>query len=189
MVTIDRHISNNVPCISSDNYQGGVIAGEKLIELGCKNLLFLRIGSNLYGEVEKRCFGFELACQVAGVQHKSLVLGEADQEETFFHFLEDHIQDGKLEFDGIFCNTDKLAVQICEFLRSRGILIPQDVQIIGYDGIIDYATGRFTCSTIVQPIAEMAETAVRALLSADDGLAPANISLPVYYAPGGTTQD
>ena len=63
------------------------------------------------------------------------------------------------------------------------------MQVIGYDGIVDSATGRYACSTIVQPITEMAETAVRFLLSRDDDPVGANISLPVYFAPGGTTRE
>lgn len=189
IVTIDRHFSGNIPCVSSDNYQGGMMAAEKLISLGCENLLFLRIGSNLYGEVEKRCFGFELACKMAGVRYKSLILGEQDHEDTFFRFLDEHIQEGKLEFGGIFCNTDMLAVQVCEFLKSREIRISEDVQIIGYDGITDFATGRYLCSTIVQPVAQMAQTAVSLLLSSEDTMMPANVALPVHYAFDGTTRE
>ncbi|MCI7639992.1 MAG: LacI family DNA-binding transcriptional regulator [Clostridiales bacterium] len=187
VVTIDRHFSAGIPCVSSDNYRGGELAAQKLMELGCKNLLLFRIGPDIYGEVEKRGPGFESACRMAKVPYQSLFLSDDDTEAPFFQFLEEHIQDGKLEFDGIFCNSDGLAVRVCEFLRKQGIRIPEDVQIIGYDGIIDFATRRYICSTIVQPVAEMAETAVRFLLNGDN--APANISLPVRFASGGTTRE
>ena len=187
VVTIDRHFSAGIPCVSSDNYRGGELAAQKLMELGCKNLLFFRIGPDIYGEVEKRGPGFESACRMAKVPYQSLFLSDDDTEAPFFQFLEEHIQGGKLEFDGIFCNSDALAVRVCEFLRKQGIRIPEDVQIIGYDGIIDFATRRYICSTIVQPVAEMAETAVRFLLNGDN--APANISLPVRFASGGTTRE
>ena len=187
VVTIDRHFSAGIPCVSSDNYRGGELAAQKLMELGCKNLLFFRIGPDIYGEVEKRGPGFESACRMAKVPYQSLFLSDDDTEAPFFQFLEEHIQDGKLEFDGIFCNSDGLAVRVCEFLRKQGIRIPEDVQIIGYDGIIDFATRRYICSTIVQPVAEMAETAVRFLLNGDN--APANLSLPVRFASGGPTRE
>ena len=189
VVTIDRHFSVGIPCVSSDNYRGGGLAAQKLIALGCRNLLFFRIGPNIYGEADKRGPGFENACRMAKVPYQSLYLSDADTEAPFFRFLEEHIQDGKLEFDGIFCNTDGLAVRVCEFLRSKEIRIPEDVQIIGYDGIVDFATGRYICSTIVQPVSEMAQTAVKSLLSGDSALSPANISLPVHFAPGGTTRE
>lgn len=187
VVTIDRHFSANIPCVSSDNYRGGQLAAETLIRLGCRRLLFFRIGPDVHGEVEKRGPGFESACRQAKVPFESLFLSDADTHEPFFRFLEEHMQPGQLEYDGIFCNTDGLAVQVTDFLRSRGIRVPEDVQIIGYDGIVNFATGCYYCSTIVQPLADIAETAVRFLLRPDS--APANISLPVYYAPGGTTRD
>lgn len=189
VVTIDRHFNNDLPCVSSDNYRGGEMAAEKLIELGCRNLLFLRIGPNIFGEADKRGPGFENACHMAKVRHESLIISDEDTEAPFYRFLEDHIRDGKLSFDGIFCNSDGLAVRVCEFLNDRGIRVPRDVQVIGYDGIVNYATGRFFCSTIVQPVAEMAETAVKLLLNQDGAIPPANIALPVYFAPGGTTRE
>lgn len=188
VVTIDRHLSSNLPCISSDNFRGGEMAAEKLIELGCRRLLFLRIGAEIVGEAEKRGPGFENACRNARIPYESVLLNDGDTEEPFYRFLEAHIQEQKLDFDGIFCNSDGLAVRVCEFLQARGIRIPQDVQVIGYDGIVDYATGRFSCSTIVQPLPEMAETAVKFLLN-QEGATPSNITLPVYFAPGGTTRE
>lgn len=188
VVTIDRHISNH-PCVSSDNFHGGELAAEKLMELGCKKLLFLHIGNVIVGEAEKRGPGFENACRTAGADYHSIWLTDQDTEAPFFRFLEEHIHNGKLEYDGIFCNSDGLGVRVCEFLKARGIRIPEDVQIIGYDGIVDYATGRYGCSTIVQPIAEMAQTAVNLLLNQQGALAPRNTSLAVHYAPGGTTRD
>lgn len=189
VVTIDRHLGTNLPCVSSDNFRGGEMVAQKLIELGCKKLLFLRIGAEIEGEAEKRGPGFENACRAAKVPYHSILLRNGDTEEPFYHFLEEHILDGKLEFDGIFCNSDGLAERVCGFLRNRGIRIPEDVQIIGYDGIVHYATGQFGCSTIVQPIPEMAEVAVKYLLQNQGELTPTNITLPVYYAPGGTTRD
>ncbi len=188
VVTIDRHISNH-PCVSSDNFLGGELAAEKLIELGCKKLLFLHIGNVVVGEAEKRGPGFENACRNANVDYHSVLLTDDDTEAPFFQFLQEHIQDGQLAFDGIFCNSDGLAIRVREFLKTRSILVPEDVQIIGYDGIVDYATGNYTCSTIVQPTTEMAETAVNLLLNQQGTLTPRNVSLAIHFAPGGTTRE
>ena len=62
IISFDRKFSD-VPCVSSDNYSGGVIAAKHLIEKGCKHILF--IGDDAQGvntkvdtEVSKRRLGF-----------------------------------------------------------------------------------------------------------------------------------
>ena len=188
-VTIDRHFNASIPCVSSDNFGGGEIAANKLIELGCKKLLFMRIGSDIYGEVNKRQAGFESVCKFNNIEHDSIILSDHGSEQPFYDYLDKHIKKGKLDFDGIFCNSDQIASHVCDYLISKGVRIPEDVQIIGYDGIKDYFTGRYTCSTIVQPIADMAEAAVDIILKQDGASQPALVSLPVHYVSGGTTKD
>ena len=188
VVTIDRHFGSAVPCVSSDNYRGGEMAAEKLAELGCRKLLFLRIGSDVPGEADKRGAGFESACRRLNTAYSSVILRDEDTEAPFYEYMRRHIHDGKADFDGVFCNTDSLACRVREFLEGQRVRIPEDVQLIGFDGITDYATGRYLCSTIVQPISKMAETAVNLLLDNTGASAPANVCLPVHYAWGGTTR-
>ena len=189
LVSIDRHFSDRVPCVSSDNFRGGQMAAEKLLELGCKKLLFMRIGPDVEGEADKRSSGFISVCRRLSVDHQAIILQDRDTEAPFFRFLDEHIHEGKLDFDGIFCNTDGLAVRVLSYLRDRGVAVPEDVQIIGYDGTRQFFTEDYYCSTIVQPVRQMAETAVDILLSEDRSLMPALICLPVAYAAGGTTRE
>ena len=74
-------------------------------------------------------------------------------------------------------------------LAELGFRVPEDVQIIGFDGIRRFGGEAFYCSTIVQPIAGMAETCVELLLTKDRSNIPSLICLPVTYAPGGTTKE
>lgn len=165
------------------------MAAEKLMELGCKKLLFMRIGSAVSSEVDKRAVGFENACRMNNVEYESLILDDSETEEPFYCFIEEHITDGVFEYDGIFCNTDKLACLIRKKLEELSIRVPEDVQIIGFDGIPNFVTGKPCCSTIVQPIDLMAETAVRILLNRNQSTLPALMALPVYFAEGGTTKE
>ena len=189
IVTIDRHLGATIPCVSSDNYRGGEIAAEKLIELNCRRLLFLRISSSIPGEPDKRCAGFESVCNSRGIPYETVLLQDDETEEPIYRFIEEHIHDGKLAFDGIFCNSDMLAKRVLQFLHERDIDVPGQVQIIGYDGIIERFADQYVCSTIEQPIAQMAETAVRILLEYDGYSEGMNICLPVRYISGGTTKD
>lgn len=188
-VSIDRYLSPSIPCVSSDNFSGGALAANKLIELGCKKPLFLRIGSQVIGETDKRGAGFTAACEMKGADFTAQRFNDEDGMEAIYRFLDEHVSDGRLEYDGIFCSTDRLAFYVINHLKHLGIRVPEDVQIIGYDGIINYATRRIDCSTITQPIGQMAETAVELLLSSEQRALGANICLPVQYVSGGTTKD
>ncbi len=188
-VSIDRYFGPNVPCVSSDNFSGGQLAAEKLLELGCRRPLFLRIGSKVPGESDKRGDGFESACRQRGIACAALHLNGEEGMEPFRDFLADHMDRGRLAFDGIFCATDALTVHIRGILTELGLRVPEDVQLIGFDGIRRFAVGGFHCSTVIQPIARLAETSVDLLLREDRSNLPSLVCLPVTYAPGGTTRE
>jgi len=63
------------------------------------------------------------------------------------------------------------------------------VQMIGFDGSIDFYTGLPVCSSIEQPIEQLAKIAVNTILNYDSENAPSLICLPVRYIPGPTTKD
>ncbi|MCD7841735.1 MAG: LacI family DNA-binding transcriptional regulator [Lachnospiraceae bacterium] len=189
LVTIDRHLSVLAPCVASDNLAGGQLAVRKLAELGCKRLLHLSIGSVLPNEAAKRRDGFLSACVSLNLDYDMLCLTDETPYSVFFDYLKEHICDGKFSFDGIFCGTDHLAVQIIKILHELGIRVPEDVQVIGFDGMRDYDTGQYLCSTIVQPIEQIAQTSVELVLSQNVSQAPSLVCLPVSYANGGTTKE
>ncbi len=189
-VSIDRYFSPNIPCVASDNFGGGQMAAEKLLELGCTRLLFLRVGSKVPGEPDKRGDGFESVCRQHGVKCDSLRLNdEHGLSEPFRAFLSRHMENGKLAYDGIFCATDALAIHIRGMLADLGVRVPEDVQLIGFDGIRRFTTNDLYCSTIVQPIRRLAETCVDLLLRENRSNLPRLICLPVTYASGGTTRE
>lgn len=189
VVTIDRQFHPGIPCVSSDNFRGGQMAAEKLLELGCRKLLFLRIGPEIQSEADRRGPGFEEACRRTGTEYEMLLVNDEETEAPIYRFLKGHLRDGRFDFDGIFCNTDGLARRVIGFLERHGVRVPDEVQIIGYDGIINFATGCYVCSTIVQPLRRMAETSVDLLLSSEPSAGEAVLRLPVTYVPGGTTRD
>ncbi|MCD7813810.1 MAG: LacI family DNA-binding transcriptional regulator [Lachnospiraceae bacterium] len=189
LVTIDRHSGVVSPCVASDNLTGGQLAVRKLAELGCKRLLHMSISSALPNEATKRRDGFVSACVSMGLDYQMLCLTDGTPYSVFYDFLAEHITDGKFDFDGIFCGTDTLARILIAKLYEVGIRVPQDVQIIGFDGIKDYATGQYYCSTIVQPIEQIAQTSVNLLLNSDLSKAPPLVCLPVHYVNGGTTRE
>lgn len=189
-VAIDRYFSATVPCVSSDNFGGGTMAAQKLHELGAKKLAFIRTASSVPGETDKRRHGFESYCLSQGLEYEILeLINTGEEDPRFLAFLQEHLADGKLSIDGIFCGTDRMACSILNMLKSLGIRVPEDVQIIGFDGLRYFGDKEYYCSTIVQPVEAIAQTCVSILLSEDRSTIPAMICLPVTYGKGRTTKE
>lgn len=188
-VSIDRSIGSKIPCVASDNFAGGQLAAEKLADLGCKNVAFLRIGSSLSNEPNKRKAGFENGCLARGLNYEMKILNDGDSFQEFEFFLKDHIDDGKLSFDGIFCVTDSVAYSVLRILHNLNQRVPEDVQVIGFDGTRICGDKDYICSTIVQPLPDIAEMCVELLLQENMLQKPPLVCLPVTYVCGGTTLD
>lgn len=186
-IAIDRSMGPNIPCVACDNFAGGQLAAEKLADLGCKNVAFLRTGSVLVNEPNKRKAGFETGCLSRGLSYEMKILNDGDPLDEFETFLSEHIVNGKLTFDGIFCVTDRLACLVLAMLRRLNQRVPEDVQLIGFDGIRAFGDADYHCSTIVQPVPEIAEMCVELLLRENMLVKPPLVCLPVTFAYGKTT--
>ena len=186
-VTIDRFFSVSVPCVAADNFAGGRMAAYELARRGCRHVAFMRIGSRLTNEPSKRKDGFISGCMELNLPYECLLLDDGMPFSAFESFLRANMDGDRLTFDGIFCGTDTVAYQIIGILRGMGLRVPEDVQVIGFDGIRMFGDLDYICSTIVQPVADIAEACVSMVLSPDFKGLPSLICLPVTYADGGTT--
>lgn len=191
-VSIDRHFSNSdIPYVSSDNYNGGRLAVEKLIELGCKNIAFIGTVSNVYGETYKRKIGFIDACEERKISCKAVQLVEPHEslEKVCSKFLEENISNGKLLIDGIFFSTDIVALRVKKIIESYGFSVPKDVSLIGYDGIKPVPELGYFVSSIRQPVDLMAKKCTDIIISLINKEKVSKINyLPVNFVEGGTTK-
>ncbi len=193
IVTFDRYLENtSIPRVSSDNYAGGVLAINKLMELGCKKPVYIRFHSTFAGEADKRKLGYLAACKNHGIEPDYLdALDCDDPKEMITKFINDHKnQDGTLSFDGVFANTDYNGYMTLKILQEMGYRVPEDIQIIGFDGIYkfgDVRNGLFI-STICQPIKDLSQLCVEIVLADEKKVIPSLTLLPVNYQWGGTTK-
>lgn len=188
-VSIDCSLGSEFPCIASDNFAGGQLAAQKLADFGCKNVAFLRAGSSLVNEPNKRQAGFLNGCMLYGLHCETKIVKEGESYDAFREFLAGWIQGGRMELDGIFCMTDGLAYFVIRVLEELGIRVPEDIQIIGFDGVSIFGENNYICSTIVQPVREIAEMCAEFLLRDERAAKPPLMCLPVTYASGGTTRE
>ena len=194
LVSFDRYFEDHdVPMIASDNFQGGYTGTKKLMELGCHHPVFIRFRSKFPSEADKRMEGYLSACQELGIRPDYLDQIDAIKErEILEDFIQDHTDShGRLTFDGVFANTDRQAYMVMKILKERGIRIPEDVQILGFDGIRKYGIdeGALFVSSMCQPVEALGRLCVETLLKKRQGIVVPTLSLlPVTYCYGGTTR-
>lgn len=148
-----------------------------------------RVSSDNFAVPDKRRAGFENACLSLGLKYEMKLINDGEPFEEFDSFLAEHIHEGKLSFDGIFCVTDSLAYYVIKTLRRLHQRVPEDVQVIGFDGIRSVGNIDYICSTIVQPVQEIAEMCVELLLQDNTSLKPPLVCFPVTYVYGGSTAE
>ncbi|MDQ0876541.1 LacI family transcriptional regulator [Paenibacillus sp. V4I3] len=186
MISIDRHFTKMITCVTSDNFSGGQIALRELIKAGSKKPAFLGGVSAVYSETMLRREGFIDEAKRQGIEYTVYEEPEpiADDKSFFEGFFRKH-----KDVDGIFAITDMLAAKYIEFAKGYEIRVPDDVKVIGYDGIQDHPYFHPILSTIRQPVEEMARTAVKLLLQKVEGrIFDRQIyKLPVTYREGETT--
>lgn len=164
MVSMERFFNDDVPYITCDNRGGGRIAAEKLVEYGCRKLICIGRCSSKNDAVKDRVRGFEEYCRENNIEYD--LFFQEDTKEDFDNWSEKYLKkkfSSGAEADGIFTVTDRYAQRIIDRLESYGIKVPENVQIIGFDGAKSYKNEALKLTTIQQPIEEMAEKAVESL--------------------------
>ncbi len=193
IVVFDRFFENrNIPRVGSDNYAGGMMAIETLLELGCHHPVYIRFHSVFPGESDKRKEGYLAACEKYHLEPDYLDMEDCDDTlEQMKKFIDQHKRaDGSLSFDGVFCHTDYHGYHFTKLLRKEGYRVPEDVQLIGFDGIRKFGgpNEELFVSSICQPIEKLAAKCVEIVTETDRSSIPSLTLLPVTFEDGGTTR-
>ena len=164
IVTIDRHLGKNIPIVTSNNYEATKEGVEHLINNGCQKIVFLGTKPGQVSEVSLREQGYRDVMKEHGLE--PIVVNESIE-----HGNEEELIDGFLDkyqgFDGVFVSGCVLADILVKKMRERGIKIPDDVQVVSYDGeLFRYKPPRLT--SLEQPVHQMAERCVDLLIKLID---------------------
>ena len=136
IVSFDR-ILPNIPYVSSDNLQGGVLATQHLIEQGCKKLLHISGPLHLDMLSNRRGIGFSITCEENNIPYK-IIENEMNlfgpyTYDNLYNFIDKNVAQYLNDYDGVFCSDDLTAYILYLWANNNGIKVPEDLKIIGYD--------------------------------------------------------
>ena len=186
-VSLDRYFDKKVSYVTSDNYEGGKLAARKLLEHGARSLAYVGSHSKYPNGTMLRRDGFRDYLENIGIDYKEIFLQEPVNDFTpyILEMLKVHPK-----IDGIFCHTDSLLLKLRKILNQYGYRVPEDIQLIGFDGMNLSSDLPLGISTIAQPVEQLANGAVDLVLRkiADPSLKNEAKMYPVKYVDGNTTK-
>ena len=158
----------DVTSIGSTNFVGGLSAAQHLLDLGHRRIAFL--GGHLGAACNQaRMSGFRAALERAGVTAPPEYIRSA-------HFMyADGVAGGAALLDlpvpptAIFAASDEIAVGVMEAARARGLRVPEDLSVVGFDDTQLARMSSPPLTTVRQPLTEMGRVAVRTALRLIDG--------------------
>lgn len=163
--------------VGSDNREGGRLAAAHLLENGRRRLAFL--GNHELPEVSHRFDGFLAAHQQYGVEHDPALVLPA-------HFGRDDAQrasralvEAGARFDGVVAASDIIAAAMIRALGEKGLNVPHDVGVVGFDDAPLAAYNAPPLTTIRQRVEEGANLLVNLALAAAAGEVGETVQLPV----------
>ncbi|MGE6226788.1 LacI family DNA-binding transcriptional regulator [Paenibacillus chitinolyticus] len=188
MVAVDRSSSPVVPTVTSKNRDGAHLAVQALLQQGCNKIAHIRGPKGLW-IAEERCQGYlDLVENRPWFTPKLIANGNfqlKEAAEAAKKLFKEHP-----DIDGIFAGNDLMAIGTLRALQEHGIRVPDQVQIIGYDGISLAEMVYPELSTVSQSIYEMGMLAARILIKKIEQihLDEENHQLEVKLVQRGTTR-
>lgn len=167
-IFIDRRPkkSKNAIVIESDNYGGGYLATEHLIDQGCNEILIVTKENNI-SSVNDRVKGYKEALKDNGLKVKKehIAASPVSKKDNFTRGKEaiEMKLEEKISFDSIFSTNDWMAFGAIRALEENGIQVGKDVKVIGFDNdkIAKYSMP--SMSTIAQDTSKIADIAYQKL--------------------------
>src|ERR1700761_9293710 len=153
----------DVASIGSANWAGGFAAAQHLLALGHRRIGMISGPEDMLCSVA-RVDGYRSALERAGIRFDPGLVRAGDFHVPGARAAAEALLDLTEPPTAIFGGSDVQALGVYEAARPRGVTIPDDLSVVGYD---DLRIARWVgppLTTIRQPLTEMAETAARLLI-------------------------
>ena len=168
LVAVDRDLSPGIPNVRCANEAGGRAATGHLLERGARRpaLLTSRTGAH-----NRREAGYRDAVGRAGVEPVVLTVDFHTPVPLRAAAVADRLDPVADRVDAVFATDDLSAAEVLEWARGRGLRVPEDFKVVGFDGTLAVRRALPGLTTVRQPIAAIARAAVASLMDQIEAVA------------------
>jgi LacI family transcriptional regulator len=151
------------PTIGATNWAGGLAATEHLLALGHRRIGLIAGPQRLLCS-RARLDGYRAAVEGAGLAYDESLVVEGDfyHESGFAGAAQ--LLDRPEPPTAVFASSDQMALGVYEAVRRRGLRVPDDVSVVGFDDLPEVRWCSPPLTTVRQPLVEMGALAARTVL-------------------------
>lgn len=133
IVSFDREINERIPFVHTDNYEGGRHLTNKLINAGCKKLLFVNFASDEHSLSNYRINAFKDVCNENSINYD---IKYGNVESTNTEYLQSIVKlQEENNYDGMFFGCDSDARKYLNMYFEKYLKFPDDHKIVSFDGL------------------------------------------------------
>jgi LacI family transcriptional regulator len=155
----------DVAIVAIDNYAGGCLATEHLLEYGRRNIGHIS-GPLDWWEAKQRKAGWRDTLLAAGMPEADLHVEEGTWSSASGERAIERLLVSYPEMDAVFVGNDQMALGVLQAACRRGLQVPEDLAVVGFDGLSDTAHYWPPLTTVRQDLRSLGCTAVRELVRA-----------------------
>ena len=149
--------------LNFDNFEGGRLATQHLIDLGHRSIAFIS-GDPDHPDAVERLRGYRAALEAAGLAYDAKLVIPGEFHEVSGLLAVDRLLERRQRFTAIFAANDQMAVGAVLGLHRRSLRVPEDVSVVGFDDLPSSLFSIPPLSTIHQPAYELGRLAASALV-------------------------
>ena len=165
VVLVSRDVSGNtMNTVSCDDYAASGRIAEYLSRSGKRTVACL-MGTAEASTTQKRLQGFQNSAAACGMEITSVSYGRYSYSSGREMARELLSRSGEDLPDALFCSGDIIAMGAMDCIRQeRGLRIPEDVAVAGFDGISESGWLSYSLTTMKQPVEQMVSAACDTLI-------------------------
>lgn len=199
IVAFDRDLGDGVPCVCSDHEQGGNLVADRLADahhvvmVGGPRRQFHDLAQSTTFPTTRYYVQLEARLDAMGIAHDYVDAGEVNEFDRYCRTMEQVI-DSIAQGIGRFADADAIvssdmgAALAVQYAAVRGIAVPDQLQIVAYDGTYIATLAGQPLSCVQQDFAAIAAALVSDISDLVDGGAAQNVIVPVSWESGATTR-
>jgi LacI family transcriptional regulator len=162
-IFLTMELRPGVTIVAIDNYAGGRMATEHLLQQGYRHIAHIT-GPLDWWEARQRKAGWQDALLEAGVPASDLRVEEGNWSSASGEWAIGQLLASYPEMDAVFVGNDQMALAVLQVACREGIQVPQDLGVVGFDGLPEGAHYWPPLTTIYQDQPRLGRIAVEELV-------------------------